>query len=547
VDETRDGDAEIGSRARKIRHRRGLSLDVVAEQVGIIKGYLSMLETGQRSFTRRGLVEDLAHVLGCSPADLSGTLAITPDRRTLLAASAIPGLTTALHDTTLDDVPDTPTRPVVELAPLADTALAESDQMRFDTVSGSVLGELVTELHIVAATGASAERDTALAALVEVSFLGMHLAASLGDHVLALLAIGRGWDAARRAGRPDLFGLMSMSRGIELNRVGARRRAISVVDGALSDLAAGPGPTLDDTRVTEARGMLHLSAAHLAARSGHISDSDTHLDAAADLARFTGERNHMRYHFGAANCAAWRLTVAVETDRGPEEAERFAQSNIDLSVLDSAARISSVHFDLARACAQAGGARDAEALRHIDRADRIAPRRTRQHPLTRELVADPDRRARRRVWELDSLRRRVGSVAEGSRLVNPSGRHGFTEGRWPPTRTPLTRWSSSCAARGAPPGLWPSTSTTAPAGALCAPPGRRPAECGGRARLRPQPAPRPRTPGDQGRGAVRGAGLCPRPHLPGRAWQRHRRPPTGRVRLRRDGGQWTTDVGRRTG
>ncbi|MGB9046932.1 MAG: helix-turn-helix transcriptional regulator, partial [Pseudonocardiaceae bacterium] len=43
----------IGARARKIRTRRGLSLDVAAGLAGISKGYLSMLEHGQRGFNRR--------------------------------------------------------------------------------------------------------------------------------------------------------------------------------------------------------------------------------------------------------------------------------------------------------------------------------------------------------------------------------------------------------------------------------------------------------------------------------------------------------------
>jgi transcriptional regulator with XRE-family HTH domain len=381
---------------------------VVAGRVGIAKGYLSMLETGKRSFTRRGLIENLADVLGCSPADLIGAPTVAPDARTVRAASAIPPLAAALHDTTLDDVPDVPTRPAGELAALARAALAESDQMRFDAVAGSALGDLVTELHIVAATGKPEERAAALVGLVEACFVASRLAANLGDQSLALTAIGRGWDSARRAERPDLVGLMTMGRGLSLNRIGARRRAVGVVDTALAELADEPGPTLTDTRVTEARGMLHLAGAQLAARDGRESDVAVHLEEARSLAAFTGERNHMLYHFGPTNVAAWRLAVAVETDQGPEEAERFAASDVELGIFGSADRVSSVHFDLARAYAQAGGARDGEALRHIDRADRIAPIRVRRDPLTRELVADLDRRAKRRVWELDSLRRRVG-------------------------------------------------------------------------------------------------------------------------------------------
>jgi transcriptional regulator with XRE-family HTH domain len=62
----------IGARARMIRRRRGLSLDLVAGFAGISTPYLSMLERGQRGFNRRGLLEDLAGALRCSVVDLTG-------------------------------------------------------------------------------------------------------------------------------------------------------------------------------------------------------------------------------------------------------------------------------------------------------------------------------------------------------------------------------------------------------------------------------------------------------------------------------------------
>ncbi|MGH3867282.1 MAG: helix-turn-helix domain-containing protein [Pseudonocardiaceae bacterium] len=45
----------IGERARKIRSRRELSLEVVGGLAGISGPYLSMLERGLRGFHRRGL------------------------------------------------------------------------------------------------------------------------------------------------------------------------------------------------------------------------------------------------------------------------------------------------------------------------------------------------------------------------------------------------------------------------------------------------------------------------------------------------------------
>jgi transcriptional regulator with XRE-family HTH domain len=400
-------DREIGRRVRAIRTRRGLSIAVVADFAKISKGQLSKLENGQKAWIKRGLIEDVAEALGCSPIDLTGMPSVAPDRRVVVAASAIPGLTAALHDTTLDDVPDVPTRPLAELVELADRAVAAADQVRYEVVSGSVLGDLVTELHVLAAHGAGDERRQALAALVSACIVARSLAGTLGHGELAVAATRRGWDAARRIERDDLAGLMAMGRAISLNRIGARHRAKVVLGEALAHAEQVPGPSKDDTSSAEARGMLHLAAAHLSARDGRLGDVDTHLGEADALARYTGERNFMRYHFGPANVGAWRLAVAVESDRGPEVAEQLAPV-IDLGVLGSADRVASVHFDLARGFAQAGGSRDGEAMRYLDRADRLAPVRVRQDPIAAELAADLRRRARKRVWVLDSLCNRLG-------------------------------------------------------------------------------------------------------------------------------------------
>lgn len=397
----------IGARARQIRRRRGLSLKVAADLVGISKSHLSMLETGKRSFTRRGMIEDLAYVLGCSPVDLTGLPAVSPDRRSLAAASAIPALTVALHDTTLDDAPEVSTRPLAQLVDLGHRANAAADQARYDDVSGSRIGDLITELHVLVGKGSGDERREALAALVIACKMARTLAGTLGHNELALTAARRGWDAARRLERADMAAMMAVGRAMSLNRIGARRRALTTVVEALAEVPDTASRTAQDTSAAEARGMLHLIAAHLAARNGDLGDAETHLDEADSLASFTGERNFMLCHFGPSNVAAWKLANAVETDRGPETAESLAPV-IDLTTLGSPDRVAAVHFDLARAYAQAGGSRDVEALRHIDLADRVAPVRVRQDPLARELIEDLDRRAKRRVWELDSLKNRVG-------------------------------------------------------------------------------------------------------------------------------------------
>jgi transcriptional regulator with XRE-family HTH domain len=400
-------DPRIGARVRAIRRRRGLSQAVAAGLAGISTSYLSRLETGQREFNRRGLVENLAEALGCSPTDLTGTVSTIPDRRALAAASAIPSVSAVLLDTTLDDVPDIPTRPVDQLSALARKVHTDADDATY-SMTGDSLGILIAELHIAARAGRAEDQRQALLGIIDACIAARSVAGALGNGELAVIAIRRAWDAAQRLERPDLVGLTAMSRAIALNRIGARRTAENLLATTLTNLDQLPDAARNDTTIEQARGMAHLSSAHLAARDGRRAVVATHLEEAGSLARFTGEQNHLNFHFGPTNVAAWSLTIAVESDEGPDVAERIESSGVTLDRLASRDRLSSVHFDFARAYAQAEGARDADVLRHLDLADRIAPVRIRQDPIARELVVGLDRRARRRAWELTSLKNRPG-------------------------------------------------------------------------------------------------------------------------------------------
>lgn len=407
---------EIGRRARMIRRRRGLSLDTAAGLAGISKPYLSMLERGQRRFQRRGLLEDLAEALGCAVADLTGQPFLPPDRASANAAAALPAVSLALHECTLDDVPDQDARSVAELARRVREANRHADLVRYDA-AGRELGDLLTELHVHAITGKGTSRQSALAALVEACVVAYGAARTLGHGELAITAARRGYDAARATERSELIGLATMCRTVALMRMGARRRADTLATAALAELEPVADPTAANTAPAEAAGMLHLAAAHLAARGGRAETARDHLSEVDELAERTGERNYLNFHFGPANAAAWRLSVGVELGDGPSAAEHVERHPIDPAALDSADRRAAVHYDAARGWAQAGGGRDADALRHLDAADRIAPQRIRNDPLAHELVMELDARAPRRSWELHSLRNRLG-ISGRSRSVN---------------------------------------------------------------------------------------------------------------------------------
>jgi hypothetical protein len=86
-----------------------------------------------------------------------------------------------------------------------------------------------------------------------------------------------------------------------------------------------------------------------------------------------------------------------------------------VAALPSQERSVALHFDLDWALVQDDGAqRDAEAIRHLDTADRLAPNRIRNDPIARDLVRTLHRQARRQVWELDSLRSRFTPDHAGS-------------------------------------------------------------------------------------------------------------------------------------
>jgi transcriptional regulator with XRE-family HTH domain len=407
--------ADIGQHVRTIRRRRGLSLETAAGLAGITKSYLSMLERGQRRFERRGLVEDLASALGCSVVDLTGQPYPAQDRASAAALAALPGISVALHDATLDDVPDLTARPLPELATWASHANEHTAHSRYANAAKG-LADLLAELHVHAVTGDVDTRRAALVALVEACLVACGTARSLGNLDLAVMAARRAEAAARQLDDSALRAFSAMTSAGALSRLGARHRAEHVAGSALVDVVDLADPSAADTATAEAAGMLHLSSAQMSAKDGRADDARAHLAAAAELAEWTGERNTLWFSFGPANVRAWSLSVAVELEHGPVEAERIETVPGYSEGLTAADRRAALHFDLARAYGQAGGSRDTAALRHLDTADRIAPQRIRHDPIARELLAELDHRARMRVWELESLKNRIGI---GSQRVNP--------------------------------------------------------------------------------------------------------------------------------
>ncbi len=408
---------EIGRRAWLIRRHRGLSMDVVAGLAGISENDLSLLESGQRRFERRGLIEDLAHALGCPVAALTGQPYLPVDRATADALAVVPGIRDALCDCTLDDPLDLPARPVAELAQWAQHAQEHLDQDRYAR-AGRDLGTLLTELQVHAATDDADTRNPALAALVTACHVAAAIAGTIGYHDLALSVGRRELDAATRLGDPVALGLARFGWAGRWIDVGARSQAGAANRLALAELEAVADPSAAETGAAEMLGMHHLLAAKLAARAGRAGDARDHLDQARALAERTGERNAAMLHFGPTTVALWTLSVGADLGAGPRAYEQAHPDRVDVERLHSRSRTGCYHFDLARALTQDGGARDDGATRHLDLADQAAPVRMHNHPIVRELTAELTQRARRQLREVDSLLDRFGLVGQRSQGVN---------------------------------------------------------------------------------------------------------------------------------
>ncbi|MGH3997856.1 MAG: hypothetical protein ACRDTJ_10390, partial [Pseudonocardiaceae bacterium] len=338
------------------------------------------------------------------------------DRDTADALAAVPGLQVALHDYGPDDVPDVRPRPLDELIAWAQTADGHIDQAWF-SLAGRDLGTLITELQAHALTTGSADRTRAFTALIMACIVAGQVAKNVGNSDLAVIAATRAYGLARSHDDPGLLGFACYSRGLQLIWLGARTRATATLTDGIDQVTPAVRLSAENTLSAEMLGMMHLTQALTAAHEKRSDDAHAHFAEATQLATRLGERNGMGRHFGPTNVALWRLGAGIELGEGVRAYEDLTRAQLDVPALGSRERCGALHLDAARALMQDGPDRHAEVIRHLDTADRLAPQRTRRHPIARGLVIDLDRRTRRRVWELDSLCNRFGIGVSGSQRV----------------------------------------------------------------------------------------------------------------------------------
>lgn len=398
-------DYGIGHRVRQLRHWRGLSLKVLAELSGISTAYLCQIENGYRAVTKRSLLEAIASALRVSPSDLTDK----PWERGVGGKaepiqSACVAVADALDAYELGEDPDRPDRewPEVEADAkrLADAIYLYADYADAAELIPSLLGDLHTTY---------VRNPTLRSSVLPHLIMCYRAAGSVTERLsgnsdgYTLLAAKSAQQCAGELGSPQWRGLTTWMRAH--SGVPNRERSYQRVVRAADELV----PDLDNAEVTQAYGMLHLSAALAAAAQSDRDTATTHLDEATAIAdRLEDEVGTFGMAwFGRANVGIWRVAIGVELGDGARVAE--AATGVRVDAIPSPGRQAEFFADLGRALLGEKPTQE-RGLGLLLRAEKLAPQRIRNDVFVREAVGDAIRSARRAAGgtELRGLGYRLG-------------------------------------------------------------------------------------------------------------------------------------------
>ncbi|TWD84746.1 helix-turn-helix protein [Kribbella amoyensis] len=392
-----DNDSDrIGAEIRRLRKWRGMTLDALAGQAGMSKGYLSKIENGTTNLERRATIKALADALRVSVVDLTGDHFIA-DRANSDAHAAIPDIRIALMATTLDLPHGQSKRPVEELA-LETQRLAEARINCQDTVVGRGLPPLLTDLHATA-TADTNDRRPALQSLVQATNSTAHFLKNLGAVDLAWVAAERGHQAAQLLEDPIYIAAADYARAQALVGLGAYERADAIARNAASLL------TLDSAPAIEIYAQNILTAAFCSSLGG--DDPADAIEEARELSEKIETTNAFWLNFSRSNVNLWRLSMALEAGDHVKAAEVAAL--VDPKDIPSKTRKLRFYIDNARAL---HGLRrnDGDVVQLLHKAEKLGATRARHNVWAREIVTEMLLRARRDAGgrELRSLADRMG-------------------------------------------------------------------------------------------------------------------------------------------
>lgn len=389
----------IGARVAILRKQRGMSQQRLAAEAHLSKSLLSKVETGQKPATP-AFTAAAANALGAELTDLTGQPYRGRTAREDAAHAAIPEIRRALLHHEL--VPDVPARGLDELRREVEHA-HELRQAAALTRLGRLLPGLLMDLQVAVHHYSGGERAAAFRLLAETYADTGQVAYKLGYLDLDALTVERlGW-AAHESDDPLLVSLHQWLQSGQFMQAASYDVGLRVVDSALHDLDDDLGHASEPHM--SMYGMLHLKAALIAARAGHVDTVWSHIGEADETARRIGrDRNDYQLAFGPTNVDIYRVAVPVEMGDGTTAVKNA--EGVRLPVDYPSERRSHHYIDLARGQLWHGDRH--ASLDSLLTAEKISPDQTRNHPMVRETTRTLIRLERQAKDSLRGLANRVG-------------------------------------------------------------------------------------------------------------------------------------------
>jgi transcriptional regulator with XRE-family HTH domain len=392
-------DCTIGQRVARARKLRDLNQEQLAARMHVSKSLVAQVERGHKPATQ-AFITAAANALNVDVTELTGQ----PYRGRTAASdrihAAIPEIRQAVAYWDIAPELDTPPRSLSELA--ADVGRAGRLRMEASYVQlGALLPGLIRELaaHVHELTGA--EQARAFRFLAEAYAAVDSMAYKLGYMDLFALAVERMAWAAGQSDDPLLRPVAAMRRSSVFLATGGWDGGMTLLARAGRDIDQGQG---DDATLSVC-GTVHLRSAILAARANRPSSAWDSIGHAAEVSERLGhDTRDYGLLFGPANVAIHGVAVAVELGDADEAVRRGS----DLELPEDLPRERSSHhfIDLSRAWLWQG--RPDKALTCVTRAERLAPQRTRYHPMARQTVMQLLDHQRRLPGPLRGVATRMG-------------------------------------------------------------------------------------------------------------------------------------------
>ena len=401
-------DPAIGRRIENFRRLRGWSVRKAAGLAGVDHRTWGRYEAGAISADNRVTLGKIAAALGRSRADLLG-LPPEPATRAQAAGHAdVHATTVAFIDADLRLPAPAPGPPLAQLHAELDVVRDLRQHCRYDAAAAR-LPALAHGLHAAADRAAPDWRE-ATRGLVIAADAASFVVRYAGQTAAACMIAERGRQAAEVLEDPVMLGLAGWSQAHAATGCGLYSRALAIARQAAGEVE----PYLDRPEAPEMYGQLLMIQGFALHALGDTSQALAAVAAAQEIAERTGDSDVLKLMFGPTNIRFWLISMHADGD-DPGQAVELAGDTRPQAVA-SVSRQFAFYSDTARAITHAypGGERDAQALRMLLAAERLAPQRMRS-PLVLETVRGLIERGQRArgLVQLRALADRLGDLAVG--------------------------------------------------------------------------------------------------------------------------------------